>query len=104
VNNPSPLPALRAEIAHLKARLEDLDAFDAEWDGYATQLWEIVAQMAGREWSSEIPSGVRPMLEAAERTRVRIVTLGDTKFDVNYFARVEFAWLTGANLRTSPEE
>jgi len=92
---------MRAEVARVKARLEDLGAFESEWRAYADTLRQLAAQMTGRE-PLDIPAEVRPMLIAAERARVAIVSLGHTKFDGTYFTRTEFSPLTRSNLRTNP--
>jgi len=94
---------MRAEVAHLKARLEDLDAFEAEWRAYADKLRELAVEMTGRE-PGDIPAELRPTLNRVEEMRVRIVSLGYTKFDPTYFNRTEFAPLTRANLRTHPRD
>ncbi len=96
---------MRAEVAGLKARLGDLDAFEAEWRAYADQLRQLVMQMTGREpW--DIPAELKPALVRAEEARVAIVALGNTAFDARYFARTEFsapcARSARSGSRTSP--
>jgi len=94
---------MRAEVARLKARLGDLDEFEAEWRMYADRLRALAVEMTGRG-PRDIPAELRPTLNRVEEIRVRIVALGNTKFDSAYFNRTEFTPLTRANLRTHPHD
>jgi len=100
---PASIPWLRAEVELCKARLQDLDEFEAIWHRYAAALRTTIAQMRGRD-DTQIPSDVYELLPAAEELRVQVLTLGPVKFDGEYFWRVEFSTLTQANLRTQPEK
>jgi len=90
---------MRAEVARVKARLIDLDAFEALWDRYADQLRAIAAQMEGHG-GEDISQEVGQLLVAAEPTRVEVINVGRVKYDDRVGLPVEITRLTDANLRT----
>jgi hypothetical protein len=94
------LADMRAEVARVKARLADLDEFQAVWNEYARKLREIVGQMGAREAGDS--ARVTTMLAAAETDRIKVVSQAPVKYDPN-FIHTALADLTDYNLRTQAE-